>query len=82
MGIHGNATCVMNYDGATGWLFTPGDANALATALANALALDQDGRVRLADAAITRARTLFNKADMCAKTLAVYDEVLATTAAA
>ena len=21
MGIHGNATCVMNYDGATGWLF-------------------------------------------------------------
>jgi alkylation response protein AidB-like acyl-CoA dehydrogenase len=20
MGIHGNATCVMNYDGATGWL--------------------------------------------------------------
>jgi len=25
MGIHGNATCVMNYDGATGWLV--GDAN-------------------------------------------------------
>jgi alkylation response protein AidB-like acyl-CoA dehydrogenase len=21
MGIHGNATCVMNYDGATGWLW-------------------------------------------------------------
>ena len=20
MGIHGNSTCVMNYDGATGWL--------------------------------------------------------------
>ena len=26
MGIHGNATCVMNYDGATGWLL--GEANA------------------------------------------------------
>src|ERR1700744_2087064 len=25
MGIHGNATCVMNYDGATGWLM--GEAN-------------------------------------------------------
>ncbi len=25
MGIHGNATCVMNYDGATGWLV--GEAN-------------------------------------------------------
>ena len=26
MGIHGNATCVMNYDGATGWcLFSPPD---------------------------------------------------------
>jgi acyl-CoA dehydrogenase len=23
MGIHGNATCVMNYDGATGWLIGP-----------------------------------------------------------
>jgi len=23
MGIHGNATCVMNYDGATGWLVAP-----------------------------------------------------------
>jgi hypothetical protein len=23
MGIHGNATCVMNYDGATGWLIAP-----------------------------------------------------------
>src|SRR5579863_6383982 len=25
MGIHGNSTCVMNYDGATGWLV--GEAN-------------------------------------------------------
>jgi alkylation response protein AidB-like acyl-CoA dehydrogenase len=25
MGIHGNSTCVMNYDGATGWLI--GDEN-------------------------------------------------------
>ena len=25
MGIHGNATCVMNYDGATGWLVGEAD---------------------------------------------------------
>ena len=48
----------------------------LADALNTALALDQDGRIRLADAAITRARALFDKADMCAKTLAVYDELV------
>ncbi len=77
---HG-ATPEIILDGITGWLFTPGDAAALANALGNALALDRDGRVRLADAAITRARTLFDKAEMCAKTLAVYDEVLATASA-
>ncbi len=29
MGIHGNATCVMNYDGATGWLDRRGEQAAL-----------------------------------------------------
>ena len=38
-------------------------------------------RIALADTAIARARSLFNKADMCAKTLAVYDEVLARPSA-
>ena len=28
MGIHGNATCVMNYDGATGWLLGAGERRA------------------------------------------------------
>ena len=62
--------------GVTGWLFAPGNATALANALEQALDLDQEGRIRLADAAIARARALFDKADMCAKTLAVYDEVI------
>ncbi|TAK98030.1 MAG: glycosyltransferase [Rhodospirillaceae bacterium] len=62
--------------GITGWLFTPGDVISLANALTTALALDQDSRIRLADAAINRARALFDKADMCAKTLAVYDELV------
>jgi glycosyltransferase involved in cell wall biosynthesis len=62
--------------GVTGWLFAPGDVTALANALEQALDLSQDQRVRLADAAIARAHALFDKADMCAKTLAVYDEVV------
>ena len=40
--------------------------------------LHQRGVVEHAIAvAIARARALFDKADMCAKTLAVYDEVVA-----
>jgi glycosyltransferase involved in cell wall biosynthesis len=64
-------------DRVTGWLYTPGDAYALADALTSALSLNQEGRIRLAEAAIARAHTLFDKADMCAKTLQVYDEVVA-----
>src|SRR5262249_35575174 len=66
--------------GVTGWLFTPRDPVSLADALMRAMYLDQSERIALADAAINRARELFNKADMCAKTLAVYDEVLAAHA--
>jgi glycosyltransferase involved in cell wall biosynthesis len=72
---HGAAPEII-VDGVTGWLFEPGNAVALAAALRTALDLDQPGRVRLADTAIARARTLFDKGDMCAKTLAVYEEVL------
>ena len=73
---HGAAPEIV-VNGVTGWLFEPGNAEDLANALESALALGQDGRIRMAEAAIARARGLFDKADMCAKTLAVYDEVLA-----
>ena len=63
--------------GVTGWLFTPSDPVSLADALERALNLGQEERIRMADAAITRARTLFSKADMCARTLNVYEELLA-----
>lgn len=62
--------------GVTGWLFTPSDPISLADALERALSLNQDERIRMATAAIARARTLFNKPEMCAKTLEVYDELL------
>jgi glycosyltransferase involved in cell wall biosynthesis len=73
---HGAAPEIIE-DRVTGWLFNSGDAYSLADALTSALSLNQDGRIRLAEAAIARARALFDKADMCAKTLAVYDEVVA-----
>src|SRR3954468_12259351 len=73
---HGAAPEIIE-PGVTGWLFTPSDPVSLADAIERALSLTQAERVALADNAIARARTLFNKTDMCAKTLAVYDEVLA-----
>jgi len=73
---HGAAPEIIEH-GVTGWLFAPGNAGALADALTSALSLNQDGRIALATAAIHRARDLFDKSTMCAKTLAVYDELVA-----
>jgi glycosyltransferase involved in cell wall biosynthesis len=73
---HGAATEIVE-PGVTGWLFTPRDPVSLADALQRALALSRTDRERLADRAIARVRARFDKVEMCAKTLAVYDEVLA-----
>lgn len=67
--------------GVTGWMFTASDPVSLADALERALSLSRDERAVLAKRASDRARTLFNKDEMCAKTLAVYEEVLAKHAA-
>ena len=66
--------------GVTGWLFTPSDPVSMADALTRALALTRAERGRLAEVAIARVRKMFNKADMCAKTLDVYEEALARKA--
>jgi glycosyltransferase involved in cell wall biosynthesis len=63
--------------GVTGWMFTASDPVSLADALERALGLSREERASLAKQASERARALFNKEEMCAKTLAVYDEVLA-----
>ncbi|HYB08687.1 MAG TPA: glycosyltransferase family 4 protein [Alphaproteobacteria bacterium] len=57
------------------WLTTPGDAEALAEALSQALALDPRVRERLAESVIARAHEQFAKETMCERTLAVYDEL-------
>ena len=61
----------------TGWLFTPGDAEDLAAKLDQVLTLDTAARERLAAEAIDNIQANFSKAEMCAKTLRVYEEVLA-----
>lgn len=63
--------------GVTGWMFTASDPVSLADALERALSLTREERQQVARLAAERMRTLFNKEDMCAKTLAVYEEVLA-----
>jgi len=67
--------------GATGWLYEPGNAEDLARSLETALALGNDERDALAQAAIANVRRQFSKERMTEETLALYREVLAETAA-
>lgn len=62
--------------GETGWLVTPGDADALAQALRTALAMTREERDTVARRAIAHVRNNFTKPQMCAATLAVYEELL------
>lgn len=61
----------------TGWLVPPGDVAALAERLGRVLYLPAEARHRLAAQAVANVRTNFTTELMCARTLAVYDEVLA-----
>jgi glycosyltransferase involved in cell wall biosynthesis len=65
--------------GVTGWLFTPRDPVSLAEAMDRALKLSREEREKLSIRAIERVRAKFDKAEMCAKTLQVYGDVLAMT---
>lgn len=67
--------------GETGLLVPPGDAGALAEAIAAALDLDMDERRALGDRAIAHVRANFDLGRMCAETMAVYSEVLGLGAA-
>jgi glycosyltransferase involved in cell wall biosynthesis len=67
---------------ATGWLVPPADPAALASALADALAMPHAQRVAMGGRARQRVADHFTLAAMKAKTLAVYDELLGTHLAA
>jgi glycosyltransferase involved in cell wall biosynthesis len=66
--------------GKTGWLVPPGDAQALTSAIECVLGLDEGARKELAQKAVENVREKFSKTTMCAKTLAVYDEILSENA--
>ena len=63
-------------EGETGWLFPPGDVEALAATLDKVLGLSREIRSALAEKAIANVRENFSKQAMCDKTLDVYREVL------
>ncbi len=65
--------------GETGWLVPPGDADALARAIAKVLTLEPRDRADLAARAQAHVRRNFALSAMCEATLAVYREVLAET---
>ena len=75
---HGGAREIVR-PGETGWLVPPGDPDALAAAINEALSLDGDRRLAIAEAATANVRERFSRERMCADTLAVYAEVLAAT---
>jgi glycosyltransferase involved in cell wall biosynthesis len=72
---HGGATETV-VDGVTGWLAPPGDAEAWARAIAQAIDAGPDGRARIGEAAMTRARSLYRVDAMCEATLKAYERVL------
>ncbi len=69
-------------DTMTGWLVTPGDARALADAMAEALTLDQGARVALGLRARKHVEANFTLAGMKHQTLEVYDRLIGSRMAA
>jgi glycosyltransferase involved in cell wall biosynthesis len=68
-------------DGKTGWLTPANDAAALSAALRHALNISADDRANMSAAAIAHAQKQFSSFDMCARTLAVYSEILTESTA-
>jgi glycosyltransferase involved in cell wall biosynthesis len=77
---HGGAREIV-LDGETGWLVPPNDPDALAAAIAGALALSPAERMSLAQRAIAHMRAHFTTQAMTDRTLAVYEEILFPAAA-
>lgn len=68
-------------EGETGWLAEPNDPDSLAEALTKVLGLSEEQRVKVAERAIGHIRMHYSKEIMCAKTLDVYNELIAGDAA-
>ena len=68
--------------GETGWLVPPGDADAWADAIEDALSAGPHAWARMGQEGMARARSLYSVDAMAAATLAVYAELLASRASA
>lgn len=66
----------------TGWLFEPGNAEALASVLDDALAMSAEDASQMGARARAHALSSFTSAAMCASTLDVYRDVLSGAASA
>jgi glycosyltransferase involved in cell wall biosynthesis len=75
---HGGGNEIVS-PGVTGWLVPPGDANALARALGEALALGPGARASLARQAVASVSGRFSRDAMTQRTIAVYEEILRGT---
>jgi glycosyltransferase involved in cell wall biosynthesis len=62
--------------GVTGWLVPPSGPAALTAAIDEALSLPPEARARIARAAMSHVAQSFPRGATCAKTIAVYEEVL------
>ena len=76
---HGGTTETV-LDGKTGWLVTPGDAAAWATAMAHAIDLGPIELRKMGELASARARQLYSAEAMCAATMEAYERVLTARA--
>ena len=74
---HGAARETVLADGVTGWLVPPGEPDALAVALEQALALTTSEREAMAERSMAHVHEHFDKNAMCAKTMVVYNELMA-----
>jgi glycosyltransferase involved in cell wall biosynthesis len=63
-------------DQKTGWLVSPGDVDALSSALASALALGAEDRQKIAVASRSHIEAFFSTELMCQKTLKIYRRLL------
>jgi glycosyltransferase involved in cell wall biosynthesis len=72
---HGAAPEVLGH-GQYGWLFPPGDAPAMAEAMAKALSLSTADRVKMAGANQAFVAKHFGLTQMAAQTMAVYEELI------
>lgn len=72
---HGGAREVI-IQGDTGWRVTPGDVDALAATIEQALNLDETSYSGMSDRAKMHVRQSFSTEQLQASTLRVYEEVL------